>query len=150
MRRLFSVLFAAQTVVACSGATSTDLLSADASADGTTGDGSASDGSSSDVSLDGFPGACQPDAGFPSFQKGCGTDLNCSIRFHQIDCCGSMVALGLNHGEVTAFDKTELAWETSCPKCKCAAKATVAEDGKSGANADVKVSCDNGVCRTTF
>lgn len=146
-----SVLLATSTILACSGATTTDLLTVpDASTDATTGDGSATDASTTDVGPDGFPNACAPDAGFPSFQKGCGTTANCIIKFHQVDCCGSMIAIGLNHSEFDAFDKTELSWETSCPKCKCVAKATVAEDGKSGLNADVKVSCDNGTCRTTF
>lgn len=151
MRRLLSALFATVTILACSGATSTDLLGdAGGTADGAAGDGSATDASSVDAGRDGFPGACTPDGGFPSFQKGCGTADNCIIKLHQIDCCGSIIAIGLNHSEFTPFDQTEQAWEAACPRCKCPAQPTVAEDGKSGLNADIKVKCDNGVCRTVF
>lgn len=155
MRRFLSAVFATSLILACSGSTTTDLL-VDAAVDGaaadgtTTGDGAVTDASTGDVGPDGFPGACTPDGGFPNFQKGCGTTANCIVKLHQVDCCGSMIAIGLNHGEFAAFDSAELSWESACPKCKCPAKPTVAEDGKSGLNADVKVSCDNGVCRTTF
>ena len=150
MRSFLPVVVALSTVIACSGATTTDLLTPDGSTDGSSNDGSSKDTSVVDASADGFPGACTPSAIFPSFQKGCGTTANCIIKLHQIDCCGSMAAIGLNHGEFAAFDQSEQAWESSCPRCKCVAKATVAEDGNSGPNADVKVSCDNGVCRTTL
>jgi hypothetical protein len=153
MRRFLSALFATSTILACSGATATDLLgdaAADGTTDGTTADGSSSDASAGDVGPDGFPGACTPDGGFPNFQKGCGGNANCIVKLHQIDCCGSMIAIGLNHAEFAAFDTAEQAWEAACPKCKCPPKPTVAEDGNSGPNANVKVSCDNGTCKTTF
>ena len=151
MRHLLASLVAVSTVIACSGSNTTDLNSLpDAATDGTTGDGAVTDASSADVGRDGFPGACTPDGGFPNFQKGCGTIANCIIKLHQIDCCGSAIAIGINHGEFAAFDAAEAEWRNSCPKCGCPAMATLAENGKTGLNADVKVACDNGVCRTSL
>jgi hypothetical protein len=144
MRRVLASAFVIATLVACSGSTFPEPV--EAGADGAAGDGAAGDGSADG----GFPGACTEAGAFPGFVKGCGTTANCIIKLHQIDCCGTMMAIGLNHAEFGAFDTAETAWETSCPKCKCPVGPTLAEDGKTGATVDVKVSCDNGTCKTSF
>jgi hypothetical protein len=88
--------------------------------------------------------------GLPSFQKGCGTSDNCGIALHQIDCCGTKIAFGVNHSEVSPFDQAEQVWEMMCPSCGCSPQPTRAEDGQSGASSDVKVACVNGQCTTYF
>jgi len=140
MRRFFASAFVTATLIACS-ATTFPTPTDDGGADGAATDGSA-DGR--------FPGACTPDGGFPSFVKGCTTVDNCVFKLHQLDCCGSMLAIGMNHAEAIAFDKTELEWRTACPKCACPSGPTVAEDGKTGPSLDVKLTCDGNVCKTTF
>jgi len=137
MRRVFVLALVTVTLIACSASTFPEPagdagVAADAASEG------------------GFPGACTEAGSFPAFPKGCGSTANCIIKLHQIDCCGTMMALGINHGEFAAFDAAETAWETACPKCKCPVGLTQAEDGKAGATVDVKVSCDNGTCKTAF
>jgi hypothetical protein len=86
--------------------------------------------------------------GFPTFTKGCTTADNCSIGFHQTDCCGTQVALGFNHSQRDAFDNAEMAWDMTCPACGCAAQPLMAEDGKTCTMQMVTVACDNGMCTT--
>jgi hypothetical protein len=107
------------------------------------------------VAIDGRPGAC--DAGtFPTFDKGCTDTPNCVIGLHQIDCCGTLVAIGFNHAFRDAFDQAEAAWRQACPAlCGCVAGPTRAEDGKVGSSQNVRVQCDsigNGMraCTTSF
>jgi hypothetical protein len=86
---------------------------------------------------------------FPTtFDKGCTATDNCVSAFHQVDCCGSLVAVGINHAQRDAFDTAEQAWEQTCAACGCAAQPTVADDGKSCAMSAVTVSCDTGTCTT--
>jgi len=97
------------------------------------------------------------DAGaFPTFESGCADTINCSFGLHQINCCGTLVAIGFNHAFRDAFDKAEAAWRQACPAaCGCIAGPTRADDGKSGAAQDVAVSCvsrgpGSGRCVTYF
>jgi hypothetical protein len=93
-------------------------------------------------------GMCGGTAAFPTFDKGCTSTDNCSDGFHQVDCCGSLVAVGFNHAQRDAFDAAEQAWETTCPACGCAAQPLKADDGKTCAMNAVTVSCDSGMCTT--
>lgn len=94
----------------------------------------------------GRPLLCSDPSTFPKFIKGCGTTENCSFGLHQIDCCGSKVAIGFNHSERTRFDEIEKAWQSTCPACDCREKPTLAEDGKTGTT--FGVACVEGQCRT--
>lgn len=65
-------------------------------------------------------------AGYPaSFERGCtlgagGADVNCAAELHQIDCCGTMRAIGINHGVVgTAFCPAEAACRATYPDAAC-------------------------------
>ena len=138
MRRMLASVFVTAILVACSAST---FPTTDAGADGAAGDGS-TDG--------GFPGACTRDGGFPGFVKDCTLPAGCVVKLHQIDCCGTMMAIGINHSESARFDATELEWETACPKCKCLPGPTLAEDGNTGVSANVKVSCESQTCKTMF
>lgn len=140
MRRILASVFATATLIACSGATFPEPTG-DAGADGAVGD-AASDG--------GFPGACTEAGSFPGFVKGCTNTPSCVSKLHQIDCCGTMAAIGINHSDSAAFDAAEAAWEASCPRCKCPPGPTVAEDGKTGLNIDVKINCESQTCKTSF
>ncbi|HEX7604142.1 MAG TPA: hypothetical protein VF316_21135 [Polyangiaceae bacterium] len=135
MRHVLALVFVTATILACSAST---FPAADA-------------GGAADASTEGgFPAACTVDGGFPGFVKGCSVTAGCVSKLHQIDCCGSMIAIGINHSEATLCDQSELAWENACPKCQCAAKPTMAEDGSTGLNANVKVNCESLTCKTSF
>lgn len=163
--RLFAVPVAlfASFVVACGGssftsaaqdagasdASSVDSGGGDASggSDGATGtDGGAVDGGGIGIEA----GSCKADAGiFSNIIKACTNDIACVAVDHQVDCCGSMVSLGINHASHNAFNADEAAWKASCPACGCPPAPTAGEDGKPCGPNGCTVACDNGVCRTT-
>jgi hypothetical protein len=93
-------------------------------------------------------GMCGGGQAFPTFDKGCTDSTNCSDGFHQVDCCGSLVAVGFNHAQRDTFNTAEQTWELTCPACGCAAQPTQAEDGKTCAMNVVTVTCDTGMCTT--
>ena len=93
-------------------------------------------------------GMCGGTTAFAAFDKGCTTSDNCSDGFHQVDCCGSLHAIGFNHAQRDAFTAAETAWDATCAACGCAAQPTLAEDGKSCAMNAVTVTCDTGMCTT--
>jgi hypothetical protein len=146
----------ALVAIACSGASGQDL----GLAEGGAGDGSAQGGgdggdAGSDARVEGGPLTCNVAGGpFPTLNNGCTGNDACVVAIHQIDCCGSNIALGLNHAVLNTFQRNEADWEASCPKCDCALKPLLAEDGKSGQQADVRVMCDfttgTGKCKTYF
>lgn len=47
------------------------------------------------------------DSQFPEFDKNCTADGDCALVFHTVNCCGTEVALGINAGQVAAFDAAE-------------------------------------------
>ena len=127
--------------------------------DGSTGDGSTADGGvTSDsgggdeggLGLDGGVGTCSGSANlFNNVIKGCTVAGGCVVVFHQIDCCGTKAAVGINHASKDAFDADEAAWLATCPACGCAARPTIAEDGKTAPQmSDFKVACVNNQCRS--
>lgn len=77
--------------------------------------------------------------------KTCTVDTDCAIGVHQINCCGTSVALGIAASQASAFAADEAACAASYPACGCAAQQTKAEDGNSG---DIQVKCDAGQCKT--
>jgi len=86
-----------------------------------------------------------PDAStFPVFSKTCSVDADCAFGLHQIDCCGSLLAVGFERTQ--PFEATEKAWASTCPACECAGKPTYADDGKTGASFGVR--CASGACST--
>jgi hypothetical protein len=135
MRRVFALALVTAALIACSAST---FPTADA---GVADDASAEGG---------FPGGCGFDGGFPGFVKGCSAQAGCVFKLHQVDCCGSLIAIGINHSDALLFDQAELAWRNACPVCKCPPKPTMAEDGNTGLSSAVKVNCESQVCKTTF
>ena len=86
---------------------------------------------------------------FPTFSKQCSADSDCAVAFHQINCCGTQVAWGIQACEMGAFSTSETQCESQYPGCGCAQFMTQAEDGYSSfTNSDFAAKCDAGVCRS--
>ncbi len=86
---------------------------------------------------------------FPAFPKTCSADSDCGVAIHQINCCGSTVAWGLDSCALTPFASAEKQCEGQYPGCGCAAFQTRAEDGYSAATpGDFAAKCDAGTCRS--
>ena len=87
---------------------------------------------------------------FPAFDRTCSAPADCVLRFHQVDCCGSQVALGVNQADSADFDAAEAVCQSQYPGCGCAAMPTVADDGTtSGDPAAFSVDCVGGQCATS-
>ena len=87
---------------------------------------------------------CSDPSAFPSFSKTCSVDGDCAFGLHQVDCCGSLRAVGFERTQ--PFADAEKAWASSCPMCDCLSKPTVADDGKTGTSFGVR--CSSGTCST--
>jgi len=82
------------------------------------------------------------EASFPTFDKQCGSDADCTLVFHTINCCGTEVALGINSNQEPAFTAAEEICDSQYPGCGCAQGQTVAEDGQAAYGTDAfGVSC---------
>lgn len=81
---------------------------------------------------------------FPKFDKQCAVPEDCAAVLHQVDCCGSLVALGFNKGELPEFEAAE-AFCAIEPICDCAPQPTVSEDGEAGEQ--FVPACVEGVCK---
>ncbi|MSP60993.1 MAG: hypothetical protein EXR72_11740 [Myxococcales bacterium] len=87
---------------------------------------------------------------FPEFDRACAAAQDCFIALHQINCCGSLAALGLSGKEKGRFEAAEKICEAQYPGCGCASQPTVADDGKSESQGHpIAVSCVAGKCRTS-
>jgi hypothetical protein len=89
---------------------------------------------------------CAADTGFPSFNRACTNNDSCVFGLHQINCCGSMQAIGFNHDQRDAFDMAERAWAMTCPQCGCAATLPIDDSGKTCMTSMFVATCDNGMC----
>lgn len=87
---------------------------------------------------------------FPAFDKSCTADSECVAKLHQINCCGTLVAIGINASGSAAFDAAEATCQGQYPACGCAQMPTTAEDGKTLADygSDFPVVCKAGQCTT--
>ena len=158
MRGVLSFVCVALGVAVGCGGTKFTSIADDGGGDGSTGDGSTADGgvtgdgggTEGGLGLDGGVGSCSGNATmFSNVIKACTVANACIVVFHQIDCCGSQVAVGINHASKDAFDTDEATWLATCPACGCASRPTIAEDGKTAAQmSDFKVACVNNQCRS--
>ena len=88
---------------------------------------------------------------FPSFDRSCAKDADCFVAVHQINCCGTHVAWGLNTSAQAAFAAAEATCESQYPGCGCAAYQTMAEDGYATFdNSLFAATCDAGTCRSSM
>lgn len=86
---------------------------------------------------------------FPTFARTCSAATDCAIAFHQYNCCGSRRAQGISKSQKAAFDAAEATCVAQYPGCGCAASETIAEDGKSGPENTIMVTCTAvGTCST--
>ncbi len=82
--------------------------------------------------------------------KGCTIDDECFAAFHQINCCGTKVAYGLNKSAMGVFQAYESVCDGQYPKCGCAQFQTQAEDGNSSFTyEDFQATCVAGKCLTS-
>lgn len=85
---------------------------------------------------------------FPNLTKECTTTKDCSWLPHQMDCCGSMIAVGVWAPIAQLFFQAENLCVSQYPKCKCAAKTPIAEDGNASETQEFEATCDAGKCMT--
>jgi hypothetical protein len=72
------------------------------------------------------------------------------VVFHQIDCCGSEIAIGIGQAQQSKFNSAEDAWRAASTPCNCAPRPTRAEDGTTGVDIGVKcnLATDPGTCES--
>lgn len=93
------------------------------------------------------PGAvtCSPDAmDFPSHPRSCVVNSDCTVVYHQFDCCGSQVALGSSVAGQADFAAAEAVCRSQLGACGCDPGETYAEDG--GSPGPYEAWCDQGTC----
>jgi len=126
-------------------------VAADAGADLATADAGKPDSAAADVGV--VQVQCAgPDVHFPLFSKVCKDDAGCVVALHQINCCGSMIAIGIGKGASPAFLDAESQCQQQYPACGCASMPTQAEDGYAamGGETDIAVHCVAQVCTTSI
>ncbi len=123
-------------MAACGGASPPDFGDASGGGDGSTGEG----GSNGDGGGKEAGGMCT-NGMFPTFDKGCTSNDTCIVELHQIDCCGTLSAIGVNHAVKNSFDVAEQMWRASCPMCQCAPGPTKAESGMTCDTSKIAVTC---------
>jgi hypothetical protein len=86
-----------------------------------------------------------------SFDKDCSADSDCVTKLHQVNCCGTRQAVGINASGSAAFDALEATCAAQFPGCGCAQQPTTAEDGhnRPDYSDNIPVACVAGKC-TTF
>jgi hypothetical protein len=88
---------------------------------------------------------------FPEFGDKCVSNNDCALVFHQVDCCGNQIAMGLNKNSMTDFKDAEAICSAQYPACGCPVGPYKADDGSmSNDKNDFSVSCsDASTCQTT-
>ena len=86
---------------------------------------------------------------FPSFDMSCQSDSDCAVAVHQVNCCGTRRALGINNTEVDRFNIDEAICEGQYPACNCVDLGIEADDGQpTYSSKDVGVRCASSSCFT--
>jgi hypothetical protein len=119
--------------------------------------GSSSAGTSSGGSA-GEPIVCEGDGStIATIDKSCETSLDCVLVNHVVDCCGSILIMGINAAAVRTFQAAETQCTAGQPVCDCAPQGTNLEDGTwigiGSTNYDVDCSalqCQSVYTGTTF
>ncbi len=126
--------------------TTTDVDPADTQVSDTTADTTATDSSDTIAGVQ-----CGGSKGqFPAFSKACSADADCVVVQHQINCCGTKIAIGIGKDEQAAFAAAEKLCQSQYPACGCAQFETVAEDGYSTwQDNEFVAKCQEGICRAT-
>ena len=85
-----------------------------------------------------------------TYRRSCATKADCAIGLHVNDCCGTLIALGVETADKPRFDANGNICGNSFPVCACAAGRTVV-DGEMSMFADhhdVDVRCVANACET--
>jgi hypothetical protein len=69
------------------------------------------------------------DADFDALDKSCDSDNECVLVQHQVDCCGTILIMGLHSAAQPAFAALEQYCAAQFPLCGCAARGMMLEDG---------------------
>jgi hypothetical protein len=139
--------------VLTSTSSSTDVSTGAETSGGT--DGSTGTGSTGEVSATGTTGEpeimCEGEPlYFPTFDRSCTAVRDCSVVFHQTDCCGNSVAWGINVDAAKAFGEAEAICQAQYPECGCPAGPATADDGDPVINPDfIEVDCVEGMCMSS-
>jgi hypothetical protein len=89
--------------------------------------GSSSDGGSAGGASN--PGQPDCDVDFDALDRSCSSPHDCVLVQHQIDCCGTILIMGLPSSEQPAFTALEQYCAAQFPLCGCAAQGMMLEDG---------------------
>lgn len=114
-------------------------------------DGGGLDGAGLDARVDGSHDAghaCGSE--FPSFDRRCSVATECVAVSHQINCCGTVRALGIRADAQSGFDVAEAACRDITPACGCPTEITRADDDTIDDGAPARVECVAGQCVSTF
>ena len=117
-------------------------------ADTTPADTSSADTAGADALVDPSQVSCGgASPKFPAYATACASDADCAVGLHQIDCCGSQVAVGVASGALSSFAAAEAICAEQYPDCKCAQKPPLAQDGVYVADpAGIVARCVDGTC----
>ncbi len=84
---------------------------------------------------------------FPTFDKTCAAEGDCLVAFHQVNCCGTRKAIGIQKDEKASFDAAEATCEGQYPACECVQSPTMTEEGSTAVDeALIQVQCSGGSC----
>jgi hypothetical protein len=103
-------------------------------------------------SAGGTNNADQPncDTDLDALDRSCTSVGDCVLVQHQIDCCGTILIMGLTASEQTAFNALEQYCSAQFPLCGCAAQGMQLEDGSliDFGSAAPQVECVDQRCRS--
>jgi hypothetical protein len=87
---------------------------------------------------------------FPEFDKSCTAVEDCFVALHQVSCCGTLVAIGLNVADQPTFNEVEMVCVSEYPECECAPGPIVTDDGSETEDFTmITVECVQNSCTTT-
>jgi hypothetical protein len=94
----------------------------------------------------------QPDceADFDALDKSCASASDCRLVQHQIDCCGTILIMGLASAAEPGFAAIEQYCAAQFPPCGCASRGMMLEDGSliDFGSKDAVAECVDGRCRS--
>jgi hypothetical protein len=89
------------------------------------------------------------DAFVNQFDRSCGSNDDCAIGLSGANCCGTMMAVGINHLEQDRFKTSWATCATELERCRCPVGPTEVDDGNTTTDHGlVEVACTDGSCRT--
>lgn len=117
---------------------------------GSTGTSTTTNGTTDTTGPDPDPVMCDVDPViFPEFDKQCEAKADCVAVTRTLDCCGSVLVLGINIGALDEFNAAQALCTEEAIVCDCPPNAPIAEDGNSVlAPEDASLGCIDNLCQT--